>query len=123
MSNAITLGSNSSIGGAGSGTLNGAISGSGDNLTKVGASTITLSGNNTYSGSTTVSNGILSLGATTGLGNTTGTTVANGAALDISFNSGTLGNTNSITINGTGISGAGALTFTGTSDVLRTVSL
>jgi fibronectin-binding autotransporter adhesin len=118
LSNPIVLQTNSTIGGAGSGTLSGILSGSGINLTKVGSGTVTLSGVNTYSGATSITGGTLSIGATTGLGSTTSTTVSSGSALDIAFSSGTLGNTNTINLNGTGISLAGALTFSGTSSTL-----
>lgn len=95
------------------------ISGVGNNLIKAGSGTLSLSGANIYSGATSVNAGILSLGATTGLGSTTSTTVANNAALDLAFSSGTLANTNTINLNGSGPSGAGALTMSGNSDILN----
>ena len=50
-------------------------------LTKLGAGTLTLSGNNSYTGATTVSQGILSVGSATALGTSAaGTTVTGGAS-------------------------------------------
>ncbi len=51
-------------------TLSGVISGSGRNLTKNGAGTLTLNAANTYSGDTTVANGTLAIGAAGSLPNT-----------------------------------------------------
>ena len=50
-------------------TVSGIISGSGRNLTKTGAGTLTLSAANTYSGTTTVTAGTLAIGATGSLAN------------------------------------------------------
>jgi autotransporter-associated beta strand protein len=49
--------------------------------TKSGNGTVTLTGNNTYSGATTVNGGVLSLGATGSISNTASVTVANGSTL------------------------------------------
>jgi fibronectin-binding autotransporter adhesin len=82
-------------------------------LTKAGAGRLTLSGNNTYSGLTTISAGTIKLGATgdatnTPLGTTgAGTSVTAGATLDL--NGFTLGTAEALTINGTGIATGGAL--------------
>jgi autotransporter-associated beta strand protein len=73
---------------------------------------VTLSGSNTYTGATTVTSGILKLGATgdatnTPLGTTdAGTTIASGAMLDL--NGFTLGTAEGLTISGSGI-GSGLL--------------
>lgn len=94
-------------------TISGAISG-GYSITKTGSGTLQLSGNSTYSGTTTISEGILQLASgtwTTGqpLGSTTsGTIVNSGAVLDLNGQS--LPNPEPLTLNGTGISGSGALT-------------
>ena len=55
----------------------GAISGSGT-LEQGGSGTLTLSGNNSYTGATTLSSGVLSLGSTTALGTTSSISFAGG---------------------------------------------
>ncbi len=95
------------------------ISGSGAVLQNGGAaSTLLLSGNNSYTGLTTISGGTLKLGAAGGATNTplgtnaAGTVVSgSGAALDL--NGFTLGTAEALTLNGSGIGGGGALTNTG----------
>ncbi len=98
------------IGGSGSGTLASIISTTTGTLTKTGVGTWTLSGANTYTGATTISAGILKLGASTSvLGTIAGiTTVSNGAVLDL--NGFTLSTAEPLTLNGSGISNGGALT-------------
>jgi autotransporter-associated beta strand protein len=86
-------------------------------LTQAGTGTTTLSGANTYTGATTISAGLLKLGAAGGATNTplgttgAGTTVASGAALDL--NGYTLGSAEALTLNGTGVSSGGALMNSG----------
>ena len=80
----VTLGANTLTIGTGSGatTFAGVISGSSGVLVKDGASTQILTNENTYSGSTTVSNGTLQVDNTTGSGTGSGpVTVMNGAIL------------------------------------------
>ncbi len=88
-----TLGTNKGITLTGAGTINtntsttltygGVIAGSGA-FTKSGEGTLILSGNNTYTDSTAISAGVLKASNAAALGATsTGTTVANGAALEI----------------------------------------
>ena len=75
------------FGGAGNVTVTGNITASsGDmRLFKDGAGTLTLSGANTYDGTTTISAGVLRATSSTALGSTAaGTTVASGAALELS---------------------------------------
>ena len=87
-------------------TISGVIDGSGA-VTKIGAGTLTLSANNTYSGGTTISEGTLKLtdGGTLGSGN-----VTNNANLEIATNAGMDFSK--------AVSGSGTLTKTGTG-VLR----
>lgn len=100
-------------------TLSGIISNTAGtlSLTKIGTSTVILTAANTFIGSTTVSAGTLRLGAsstlnTSGpLGTTgAGTSVTSGASIDMNGFSLTSGATEALSINGTGVSGVGALT-------------
>ncbi|MEI6603708.1 MAG: autotransporter-associated beta strand repeat-containing protein, partial [Verrucomicrobiota bacterium] len=95
-------------------TLSGEINGGGA-LTKTNSGTLVLTGSNTYTGATTISVGLLKLGAAGDATNTplgtadAGTIVsATNAALDL--NGFTLGTAEALTLNGTGISSGGALT-------------
>jgi autotransporter-associated beta strand protein len=88
------------------------ISGSGE-VRQIGSGTLVLSGSNTYTGTTTVTNGILKLANSYALGTTAGgTIVQSGGALDLN---GTTVGAESLTIFGTGSSGGGALTNSNTS--------
>ncbi|MDA7780257.1 autotransporter-associated beta strand repeat-containing protein, partial [Candidatus Pelagibacter sp.] len=95
---------------SGTSTITGIIS-DGDSaaiLTKAGAGTLTLSGDNTYTGATTVNAGVLAITHADALGGTSGaTTVANNAALNIS--GGITTAAEGITISGTGVSNRGAI--------------
>lgn len=85
------------------------------NLTKSGNSTLTVSNANSYSGTTTVTAGILKIGNTQSLGNngltktavTGGTTISAGGTLDLN---GQTGINEVLTLNGTGDGVNGALT-------------
>ncbi|MCX7430035.1 MAG: autotransporter-associated beta strand repeat-containing protein [Planctomycetia bacterium] len=91
-------------------------------VTKQGAGTLTLSGNNSYSGDTTISGGVLQVGAggslQVGTGGTTGSLIGdvtnNGTLIfnrsDASAYSGIISGTGAVTKQG-----GGTLTFTGTS--------
>ncbi|MCP8690154.1 DUF4347 domain-containing protein, partial [Marinobacterium sedimentorum] len=105
---AVTLTGNTSIGvtSGGNQTFTNVISGA-FNLTKIQAGTVTLAGANTYSGTTTVSAGTLSVTGST----SSTTTVASGAIL---AGTGTLGGALSIQSGATlapGVGGAGTLTL------------
>jgi YVTN family beta-propeller protein/autotransporter-associated beta strand protein len=118
-------------------TLSGAISGPGG-LSKIGAGTLTLSGQSTYTGATGVNAGTLQAGAVNAFSPFSAFTVASGATLDLaSFNqtigslagtggvtlgSATLttGNDNTSTIFSGTISGTGGLTKIGSGMLLLT---
>jgi autotransporter-associated beta strand protein len=109
----IASGSTLSFASSANQTLSGVISGDGD-VEKVtsAASTLTLSGDNTYTGGTNVSAGYLKSGSSSGASpptsgpfGTATVTVASGAVLDL--NGQTVGN--AINLSGTGISSDGAI--------------
>jgi autotransporter-associated beta strand protein len=97
-----------SLGGSGNITLNSAVGTTSGTLTKDGTGTVVLAGANSYTGTTTVSVGVLNIQNATGLGTTAaGTTVASGAALELQ--GGISVGAEALTISGTGISSGGAL--------------
>ncbi len=86
-------------------TITGAVS-SASVWSKLGAGTLALTANNTYSGKSYVSNGLVQITATNGLGTAAGdSTVISGAALEIRG----VSSYEPLVLNGHGISGAGAL--------------
>ena len=89
--------------------ISGAVSGSGSGLTKEGAGTATLSGDNTYTGQTVVSDGTLQIGN----GGTSGT-LGSGAVVD--NGSLVLNRSDAVTLANT-ISGTGSFTQAGTGSV------
>ena len=92
-------------------------------VTKVGNGTVILTRANTYDGSTTVSAGALTASNATALGSTTGgTTVANGAALQLS-GSNAIG-AEALSLTGDGISSGGALrNLSGTNSYAGAITL
>ena len=81
-------------------------------LEKIGDGKLTVTGSNTYTGLTTISAGVLNVQNVTGLGTTAaGTTVVDGAALEIQ--GGISIGAEALTLNGSGISGGGALRSAG----------
>jgi filamentous hemagglutinin family protein len=85
------------------------ISGTGS-VTKLAANSLTFTGDNTYSGGTSISAGTVKAGSATALG-TSAISVSNGAALDL--NGQTMTSTGVLTLRGTGVSGTGALLNSG----------
>ena len=79
----LTVGDNDATGAAN--TFSGVIKNTAGTLalTKIGTGTLTLSGNNTYAGATTISFGTLKAGSITGLSASSATSVAAGATLDL----------------------------------------
>lgn len=98
------------------GTLTGALS-----FVKTGTEVFTLSGTNTYTGTTQVQQGTLRVINGTALGSSSGVTVLTGATLTLDGGF-TVGR--NITINGSGVGGSGALQNTaGTNILTSTVTL
>ncbi|MCU0750490.1 MAG: autotransporter-associated beta strand repeat-containing protein, partial [Akkermansiaceae bacterium] len=133
LSGAITLAANSSVGGTGNITLSGTLSGPGFSLTKVGSGTLTLSNNNSYNGSTTVSGGRLNISGTNasqislasgttlgGTGSTTGTlTTSSGSTIALNGATPTSGLVVSGLVN---FSGATAIVFDSVPTGVGTIS-
>ena len=118
--NAIAITDTATINVSANATISGIING--DNLIKAGTAKLTLSGNNTYTGTTSVSAGTLSIGASTALGNgnillASGTTLEATGVTDITNNivlngNATLSNSANVTVSGN-ISGNFNLTKSG----------
>ena len=105
---AVALAGESVIGvGQGALTIAGVISGAAG-IAKTGAGSLTLSGANTYTGTTTVSEGTLTVANNGALGTADGGTIVQDGAT-LAFNAPVLNIADAISITGTGASGAGAL--------------
>ncbi len=106
--NAFSGSFNLTLGGAGDITIGKPIATGAGTVTKDGVGRLTLGGIDTYAGLTSVNAGVLRAQTTTALGTSAaGTTVASGAALELT---GTITITGeSLTLNGAGIGGTGAL--------------
>jgi autotransporter-associated beta strand protein len=97
--------------------ISGVISGAATSLTKAGNGILTLSGANTYAGTTTISSGTLKLRNASALGTTGGgTLITAGAALDLNGIDYT--NAERLTVYGTGILSGGAITNSSASSAL-----
>lgn len=96
---------------AGTATLSGVISGTaGNDLTKIGAGTLILSGASTYVGATLVNVGVLQLGANNALADDTDVTIASGATLALNTFSDTVRTLTSTATDATVNFGTGVLT-------------
>jgi autotransporter-associated beta strand protein len=96
------------VGDATSTTFSGTLQDSYGTLVKQGTGSLTLSGNNTYSGPTTINAGAIVAASSTALGgSTSGNTIASGAALQFQGNINLTEGEFSVT--GTGVGGTGAL--------------
>jgi autotransporter-associated beta strand protein len=109
--NAISGSFNLTLGGAGNITINDPIATSSGTLTKDGTGQVNLAGNNTYTGATTISAGVLEAQHANALGTTAnGTTVSSGAALKLYSGTGISYSAEALSLSGVGVGGAdGAL--------------
>ena len=106
--------------GTGNQTLSGVISGSGGVLVS-GGGLLNLTGNSTYTGATTLSSGALRINGNSTLSSNTTISVSSGATLQLAGNT-TISNT--ITLNGNGYNGTGALrNISGSNRVVPNISL
>ncbi len=102
----ISLGSATlTVGDASSSTFAGTVSGSGG-VVKQGAGTLTLSGANSYSGNTTISAGTLALGTGGSISSSPTITIANGTTFDVSAISYSVGASQTLARNSTSGSGS-----------------
>ena len=102
--NGTAVGRNLTVGGDGNTAINGAIGAFVNNITKDGAGTLTLAGNNAYAGATAVTSGAVKVTHNSGLSGT-GATVSSNAALQFAQDAGS--NNISVVAVGTTINGAG----------------
>ncbi|MGZ4987321.1 MAG: autotransporter-associated beta strand repeat-containing protein, partial [Limisphaerales bacterium] len=103
----INLGSGTlTVGDGNSTTYAGSVAGTGS-LVKTGAGTLTMNGASTFSGATAVNSGVLNVQNATALGGAGAVSVSSGSAFELQ--GGISISAQPLTINGTGISGNGAL--------------
>ncbi len=113
-------GSNTVNGGAGTFTLGGVIGGTGG-FDKIGAGTVVVSGNNTYTGITQVSAGTLQVSSNNGLGSSAGATNV-GSNGRLTLNGVAIG-AEPVTLNGPGLLGTGAITSNGVASLAGPITL
>ncbi|MGH8699684.1 MAG: beta strand repeat-containing protein, partial [Burkholderiales bacterium] len=114
-------GQNLTVGGAGDTAMSAVLGTTSGTLTKDGAGRLTLSGANTYTGTTNVNAGTLVASNAAALGTTAnGTSVTAGATLEIANVA--IG-AEAVTLNGLGVGGNGALTGSGTASLAGSVTL
>ncbi len=92
--------------GAGDSTVAGVLGNGSGGVTKNGTGTLTLSAANTYTGVTTINNGVVAAGNAAALGATGSGTVVNGGTLDLN---GQAVGAEPVTLNGTGFASGGAV--------------
>ncbi|MEY4245106.1 MAG: hypothetical protein RLZZ245_2691, partial [Verrucomicrobiota bacterium] len=114
-SSTLTFGASGSIVTNADATINSAIAAtSGLTITKTGSGILTLGGNNTYAANTTISDGILKAGSTTGLSANSAFSVATSATLDLGGFNNTIKSLSSATGTITNSTGAATLKFAST---------
>ena len=94
-------------------TLSGDVSGGANGLTKIGADTLVLSGNNGYTGATNIDVGVLQAGSDTAIDSASDVTMMAGATFDVNDQSLTIGSLDG----GTGILDLGLGSLTATSQI------